>query len=126
MGIIHHSNYIRWFEESRVDLLEQLNFNYEKVNGYGIDFAVLDVYCEYKSMVRFGDIVNIYASLSDLKEMKMTIDYKIVNAETNEICTQGKTKHFFYDNNKKRPVSLRKEIPELYELFSSINTSCKI
>ena len=23
MGIVHHSNYIRWFEEARVDLIEQ-------------------------------------------------------------------------------------------------------
>ena len=28
MGIVHHSNYIRWFEEARVDLLEQLGFGY--------------------------------------------------------------------------------------------------
>ena len=123
MGIIHHSNYIRWFEESRVDLLEQIDFSYQKVNEYGVDFAVLDVYCEYKSMVRFGDIVNIYASLSELKEMRMAIDYKIVNVKSNEICTLGKTKHFFYDNNRKRPVSLKKEIPELYEIFSALNSS---
>jgi len=120
MGIIHHSNYIRWFEEARVDLMEQINFNYEKVNQYGIDFALLDVYCEYKSMVHFGDIVEIQVSLSKLEEMKLIIDYKITNPKTGKICTLGKTSHFYYDNNRKRPVSLRKEIPELYEIFSSI------
>jgi len=122
MGIIHHSNYIRWFEEARVDLLEQLDFAYEKVNSCGIDFGVLDVYCEYKSMVRFGDIVNIHVSLSELKEMRMTVNYKIVNAKTGEICTLGKTRHFFYDNSKKRPVSLKKEMPELYEIFCSLKS----
>ena len=120
MGIIHHSNYIRWFEETRIDVLEQIDFGYEKVNKYGIDFAVLDVYCEYKSMVRFGDIVNIHLSLSELKEMKMTVNYKIIDSKSKEIRTLGKTQHFFYDNNKKRPVSLKKVIPELYELFCSL------
>ena len=123
MGIIHHSNYIRWFEEARVDLLEQINFGYEKINERGIDFGVLDAYCEYKIMVHFGDVVNIYVSLSELKEMKMTIDYRIVNAKSNENCTLGRTRHFFYDNNKKRPVSLKKEIPELYEIFRSLKSS---
>ena len=123
MGIIHHSNYIRWFEEARVHLMEQIDFGYRKVNELGIDFALLDVYCEYKTMVRFGDIVNIFITLSELKEMKMTLDYKIIKADTNELCTLGKTKHFFYDNNRKRPVSLKKEIPELYEIFISLNTS---
>ena len=120
MGIVHHSNYIRWFEEARVDFLEQMDFCYEKIVEYGIDLAVLDVYCEYKSMVYFGDSVNIHVSLSEIKEMKMTVDYQINNAKSGVICTLGKTKHFFYDNNKKRPVSLKKTIPELYGLFCSL------
>jgi acyl-CoA thioester hydrolase len=122
MGIIHHSNYIRWFEEARLDLLEQINFGYDKVVECGIDFALLDVYCEYKSMVRFSDVVNIYLSLSELKEMKMTVNYKIIDTKSEEIRTLGKTQHFFYDNNKKRPVSLKRTIPELYEIFTSLNT----
>jgi len=120
MGIIHHSNYIRWFEEARVDLMEKINFDYRKVNEFGIDFGLIDVYCEYKSMVHFGDIVNIYASLSELTEMRMTVDYKIINIKSGNICTLGKTKHFFYNNIKKRPVSLKREMPELYEIFCSI------
>jgi acyl-CoA thioester hydrolase len=98
MGIIHHSNYIRWFEEARIDFLEQIDYGYNKIIEYGIDIALLDVYCEYKSMVHFGDIVNIYLSLSEIKEMN--IDYKIINVKSGETCTLGKTKHFFYDNNK--------------------------
>ena len=120
MGIIHHSNYIRWFEEARVDFMEKINFDYKKVNEFGIDFALIDVYCEYKLMVHFGDIVNIYVSLSELTEMKMTVDYKIIDVKSGGICTLGKTKHFFYSNIKGRPVSLKREIPELYEIFNSV------
>jgi len=120
MGIIHHSNYIRWFEEARVDFLEQINYGYDKAIEHGIDFALLDVFCEYKSMVRFGDIVNIYLTLPELKEMKMTINYKIIDSKTEGIRTLGKTQHFFYDNNKKRPVSLKRVMPKLYEIFNSL------
>jgi len=123
MGIIHHSNYIKWFEEARVDFLDQLNFEYKKVNNFDIDFALLDVYCEYKLMVYFGDIVNIHVSISEITEMRMTIEYKIIDAKSGGICTLGKTKHFFYNNKKKRPVSLKREIPELYEIFLSIKTA---
>ena len=28
MGIVHHSNYIRWFEEGRIDLMEQMGLGY--------------------------------------------------------------------------------------------------
>lgn len=120
MGIIHHSNYIRWFEEARVDFMEKIGFNYEKTNKLGIDFALLAVHCEYKSMVRFGDTVNIHMSLSELTETRMTVNYEIRKDKSAELCTLGKTEHFFYSNSKKRPVSLKKEIPELYELFRSL------
>jgi len=123
MGIIHHSNYIKWFEEARVDFMEQINFDYRKVNELGIDFALLDVYCEYKSMLRFGDITNIFIKVSELTEMKLALSYKITNAKSGEICTLGKTGHFFYSNTRKRPVSLKREIPELYEIFSALNAA---
>ena len=120
MGIIHHSNYIRWFEEARVDFLEQLDFNYQKVVEYGIEFGLLDVYCEYKSMLRFGDLVDIYVTLTEIKNMKMTVGYRIIETASGEVCTLGKTQHFFFDKNEKRPVALKKAIPELFELFSSL------
>ena len=28
MGIIHHSNYIRWFEEARIDYMNQIGFRF--------------------------------------------------------------------------------------------------
>lgn len=50
MGIVHHSNYIRWFEEARVDLLEQLGFGYDRIEEAGYSGPVLEVSCQYKTM----------------------------------------------------------------------------
>lgn len=122
MGIIHHSNYIRWFEEARVDFMDQIGFGYNKAVECGIDFAVLEVHCAYKSMVRFGDVVNIQISLSELKNASMIVNYQISDAGSGEIRTLGKTRHCFYDGVKKRPVSLKKVIPELFELLNSLCT----
>ena len=36
MGIIHHSNYIRWFEEARTDLMRQMGIGYDEMEGQGI------------------------------------------------------------------------------------------
>ena len=49
MGIVHHSNYIRWFEEARVDLLEQLGFGYDRIEEAGYSGPVLEVSCQYKT-----------------------------------------------------------------------------
>lgn len=120
MGIIHHANYIHWFEEARVDFMDRLGFGYIKCVEAGIDIALLDVYCEYKSMVRFGDVVNISVFVTELKSVRMTVDYRVEDAVTGELLTVGKTRHFFYSSNKKRPVSLKKALPELYDIFNSL------
>ncbi|MCL2694613.1 MAG: acyl-CoA thioesterase [Oscillospiraceae bacterium] len=117
MGIIHHSNYIRWFEEARVDFMEQIGFGYEKSVELGIDFALLGLSCEYKSMVRFADVVQIEARITGLKNARMSVEYRITDAKTGELRTTGETRHCFLDSGKMRPVSLKKALPELYALF---------
>ncbi len=57
MAVIHHSNYIRRFEESRIDFLEQIGLGYDKLEAGGILIPVLGVSCEYKSSVNFNDKV---------------------------------------------------------------------
>jgi acyl-CoA thioester hydrolase len=118
MGIVHHSNYIRWFEEARVDFLERLGFGYHKAIAERIDFAVLGVSCEYKSMARFGESVEIYVSVTHLEPFKMSLEYRVVDAESGELRTTGESRHCYYHSEKKRPVSLKRELPELYEIFA--------
>lgn len=123
MGIIHHANYIYWMEEARVDFMEQMGFGYDRAVSTGIDFALLSISCEYKSMVRFGDTVNIQVSISALTASKMTVQYKMADAATGQLRTVGESTHCYFDANKKRPVSLKKVLPELYDLFASLYAS---
>lgn len=117
MGIIHHANYIRWFEEARVDFMEQIGYGYDKASHQGIDFAVLSVSCDYKSMIRFGDTVLIHAHITDLTPTRMTVEYSITDAKTGQLRTTGNSKHCYIDTKRSRPVSLKKTLPALYALF---------
>lgn len=120
MGIIHHSNYIKWFEEARVDFMNKTGYGYDKMTRTGIDIAVLSVSCDYQKMIRYGETVKIYAEITELTPTRMTVNYKIVKAETDEITTVGESRHCFYSREKQRPISLRKELPELFEIFESV------
>jgi len=120
MGIVHHSNYIRWFEEARVDFMEQMGFNYERTMSFGVDIAVLGVSCNYKSMFRFGDYARITAKITLLTPSRMTIGYEIHNHTTDQLCTTGESRHCYVSHEKLRPISLKKEIPELYGIFEAL------
>ena len=43
MGITHHSNYIRWMEEARVDFLRQLGWGYDRLEAEEIISPVTEL-----------------------------------------------------------------------------------
>ena len=64
MGIIHHSNYIKWMEEARMDLMDQIGLSYKQMEEMEIISPVLSVSCEYHSMVHFDDTVVIETKIT--------------------------------------------------------------
>lgn len=116
MKIVHHSNYIRWFEEARVDFLEQIGFGYKRMESEGILSPVLSVACEYHSMVRFGDEIYIIPKIEEFNGIKFKITYQILDVISGELRTTGESKHCFLDTEYK-PIRLKKGKPELYQLF---------
>lgn len=116
MGIIHHSNYIRWMEEARVDLMEQMGCGYKAMEEAGIFSPVLEVNCKYKSMVHFGDTVKIHAWIKEYNGVRMTIGYRITDNTTGELRTVGESAHCFLTHDG-RPVSLKRSYPDWDKLF---------
>ncbi len=117
MAVIHHSNYIRWFEEARIDYLEQIGLGYDKIEAAGIYSPVLGITCEYKSPVRFHENVLILPKLSFFNGIKMTIEYRVLDAKTGQVRVVGESKHCFVTTEFK-PVSLKKEYPAMYDILS--------
>lgn len=115
MGIIHHSNYIRWFEEARIDYMNQIGLTYKKMEEDGIISPVLEINCKYQRMMYFDDIATINVYIKEYSGVRFMIEYEIYNQD-NILCTTGSSKHCFTDRNS-RPVSLKKIKPEYDQLF---------
>ena len=58
-GCVHHSNYIRWFEEARTWLMAEGGFGYDRMEALGVMSPVLKAGAEYRTMARFGETVVI-------------------------------------------------------------------
>ncbi|MGN0620840.1 MAG: acyl-CoA thioesterase [Porcipelethomonas sp.] len=120
MGVVHHSNYIRWFEEARVDFMHKVGYPYERMEAEGIMLPVLSADCSYKSSVRFGDTVLIYASISKYNGFRMTVQYKVCDKKTGELRAYGSTTHCFTDLSLK-PVRINKTNAEIHKVYSEIS-----
>lgn len=111
MGVTHHSNYIRWMEEARVDFLEQIGYGYDKLEKDGIISPVIGVEADYKESTAFGDIVEINISVKEFKGVKLVLNYEMKNAKTQDLVLIGKTKHCFV-NDENKPIILKKTFPD--------------
>lgn len=116
MGVVHHSNYIRFLEEGRCEWMESFGIPFNVLEENGITIPVLGVNLEYKYHVTFNDIIEVHIFMKEYNGVRMTIGYKVLNKENGNIVLIGETKHCF-TNKDLRPINLKKVNPEFYEKF---------
>lgn len=116
MGVVHHSNYIRFLEEARCQMLDANDMPFSAFEEHGVTIPVLGVNCDFKQHVTFGDVIEIKPSIKEFNGVRLTVGYHVTNKKTGNLILVGETKHCFTDMNLK-PVRLQKQIPEFYDKF---------
>ena len=119
MGVVHHSNYIRYLEEARCFWLEELQMPFSLLEENGITIPVLGVNCRYQYHVTFDDTIQIYVSIKEYTGVRMTVGYDVIDKKTKKTVLTGETKHCFTDRNLK-PINLKKHAPEFSQKFDQI------
>ena len=122
MGIVHHSNYIRYMEESRCAWLENIGIPFTLLEENGITIPVLGVNVTYKHHVTFGETIIIKIFIKDYNSVRMTVGYEITNKENGQVVLNGETKHCF-TNKELRPISLKKYNPDFNNKFEIIKVN---
>lgn len=118
MGVTHHSNYIRWMEESRIDFLSQIGWDYAKLEKDGFISPVTAVSCKYTRPATFGEEVSIVVNVSEFKGVRLVLEYHMTNAEGETVC-KGMSEHCFVGNNGKL-IRLKKELPAFHDLLTKL------
>lgn len=113
MGIVHHSNYIRFFEEARLDMMKKVGLDYRALEEMGIIIPVTFAECRYLVPLRFDDEVIIHTRMTKYDGIKMEVSYEVYKTDTGKLCTTGKTGHCFLDNELK-PIRMKRKYPELF------------
>lgn len=110
MGITHHSNYIRFMEEARVDFLEKIGFPYEKLEQLGAVSPVTSVECRFRTPTTFSDVIEISVSIEQFNGARFRVGYIMTNAAGDVVC-EAHSEHCFV-NSSGRPIRLSKISPE--------------
>jgi acyl-CoA thioester hydrolase len=109
MGVVHHANYLVWFELGRSELCRTKGFSYREMEQDGALLVVAEAYCRYKSSAFYDDELTIRTKVAELKSRTMRFVYEVFRESDQTLLAEGETTHVVTDANKKV-----RSMPEIY------------
>lgn len=122
MGIVHHSNYIRFLEEARAYVLDAEGLSMNELEKRGYTIPTLEVYVKYKHHVTCCDTITIKPYITEYNGVRITVEYEVLNKENCSTVIEAYTKHCF-TNDKLKPINMKKHDIEIYKKFEKLYIS---
>lgn len=119
MSVVHHSNYIRWLEEARTDLLAQNGISYAQMEAKGIIIPVVDISCRYLISAEYDDVMEIFPVMTAYNGIRLQFSYEVRFRKDGRTAATATSSHCFIGEDHK-PMALQRKDPELHRLFLSI------
>jgi acyl-CoA thioester hydrolase len=89
MGIVHHANYLQYFEAARVDWLHKRGISYDQWQKNGIHLPVVETRLRYKKPARFDETIQVVCTCSEQTRVTVRFTYRVMRGE--EVLTEGDT-----------------------------------
>lgn len=113
MGIVHHSNYLIWFEAGRSDLCRARGFSYKDMEERDDALMVVaESYVRYKSPAFYEDVLHVRTRVAEVRSRSIRFIYEVNRDSDDTVIAEGETLHVVTDGTKK--VKL---IPESYKVM---------
>jgi acyl-CoA thioester hydrolase len=82
MGIVHHSNYLQYFEAGRVEWLRRRGILYAEWTSNGIHTAVVEAVTKYHSPAKFDEELTCATTLAEMGGASLVYSYRLSKGET--------------------------------------------
>lgn len=116
MGVVHHANYLRYFENARIEWFRRRGVTQANMSGPDLNLAVVESQVWYRSAARFDDHLVVDVHLEDLKHVSMEFRYRaVIEGKGSEprLVAEARTVHACVGTNlrlKRIPADLREKL----------------
>ena len=117
MGIVHHSNYVRYFECGRHQFLIDAGIPIMEIEQRGIVMPVVSVEVKYKTPARLGDILTVVSRVVKEPMAKVEVQSEIYNQSGDLVCEGCVVLGFLHDATR-RPVRIPPYVLEAFRRAS--------
>ena len=90
MGVVWHGNYMRYLEQARCALLDQIGYNYQEMQASGYIWPIVDMRIKYVRPVRFSQQIAVTATIVESAN-RLKIEYVITDKASGEVLTKAYT-----------------------------------
>ena len=94
MAVVHHSNYVRYFEECRVHWYNERGL--DKINWPGGDrvvLAVIEAHAQFRRPAKFNEVIDVHMQTRFEGNRQIYFQYAIFNGNTEKLLCTGSTLH---------------------------------
>ena len=102
MGIVHHSNYIKFFEVARTEWLRAIGLTYAEMERRGVMMPIVEVNVKYRQPAYYDELISVTAMVEELPMARMVFKYEIHGDDGRDIAS-GSTTLGFIDSTTRRP-----------------------
>ena len=115
MAVVHHSNYVRYFELARDEMMVQLGFPIERCEKeLKVLVPIVSLECHFRHPARMGDVLTATAEVTRVPMAKMLIKQAVYNQD-GVLCAEGAVTLGFLDSSTFTPIRCPEVITELFE-----------
>ena len=117
MGVVYHTNYIKWFEIGRSELMRQLGVPYTELGKVGLNLPLIKVSCEYLKFATYDQLLTVETEFDYIKKATVRYNSRIWNENKENLIAEGYTIHVCTNNEGK----IRRIPKLLLELINKYN-----
>lgn len=119
MGIVHHSNYLIWFEAGRTDFIKGSKISYTEMEQEGILIPLAESNCKYIVGAKYEDELIIKTWVKELTLVKVEFNYSVIREKDEKEIAKGSTLHVFVSKEFKI-INLKKSNLEIFEKLKAL------
>lgn len=114
MGIVHHSNYIKFFEVARTEWLRAAGLTYAEMERRGVMMPIVDVQVKYRHPAYYDELITVRAEVQQMPMARITFNYEVRGEDGRDIAS-GLTTLGFIDKENRRPLRAPQWLLEVLE-----------
>ena len=77
MGLLHHANYLVYFEQARTELLRQQGRTYKDLEDAGYFLVIAKIEVKYRSPAHYDDLLTIRTTITRVSPIRLEHRYEV-------------------------------------------------